>query len=410
MKKGLTTLLAFVFGCAIAFSQESKITDNLTVGAELGFSIPTMKYSSQMYDSYKRSPRFAGTGGVFVDWSINNNWSIRPHLNFVGRGVKMEYSPLYIDYKLKATYFDIRIPVVYSFDINSKFRPYVAAGPSLNFATGGKVHYSEGHKNNQAYDIKLSKGSFRGADFGLYFGAGVDYPITIYGYPFKIGAKLGYNLGFVDTFSKREKNNESTALNTPIYYVDGTRKNRNLSFSVNISIPLKALLGGNKRSRRAQIQKPVAQPIEKMPERKVTVREKECCSLEEMYELILNGQDISRKKVCAFNDIRFDFDKTTIRPESEEYLDMFVTILTKFPTINLSIIGHTDSVGDDSYNMVLSKKRAEAVADYFIKHGIDPSRLNCYGYGARQPLTDNASSEARAMNRRVEFDIIGGAF
>ena len=409
MKKGLITLLAFLSGCFISFAQESKFTDDLTVGAELGFSIPNMAYSSSTFDTYNRSPRFSGMGGVFVDWNFYNNWSIRPHLDFVGRGVKMEYSPLFIDYKLRATYFDIRIPVVYSFNMNSKLRPYVAAGPSLNFATGGKIHYAEGNQGSQSYDIKLSKGNFKGADFGLYFGAGVDYPIQILGYPFKVGAKLGYNLGFVDTFSKSERNNESIALNTPIYNIDGTRKNRNLSFSVNISIPLKSLLGKNSGKKR-QIQKPVAQPIEKVPERKVTVREKECCSLEEMYELILNGQDISRKKVCAFNDIRFDFDKATIRLESEEYLDMFVTILTKFPSIRLSIIGHTDNVGDSGYNMNLSKKRAESVANYFIKHGIDPSRLNCFGYGSRQPLTDNNTSEGRAMNRRVEFDIVGGEF
>jgi OOP family OmpA-OmpF porin len=110
-------------------------------------------------------------------------------------------------------------------------------------------------------------------------------------------------------------------------------------------------------------------------------------------------------KVCAFADIRFDFDKASIRPESEQYLDMFVMILQKFPKMRISIIGHTDNVGNAEYNLQLSKARAESVAAYFKKHGIDASRLTCEGHGHRQPLVDEDTDAARAMNRRVEFDI-----
>lgn len=385
--------------------------NNITVGLFFGPSIPTMRYSDPMFDDYDKRSVFSGMGGLFVDWNFYDNWSVRPHLGFTGRGVNMEYSPLFIDYKLESTYFDFRIPIVYTFDTNSQIRPYVTAGPSFNFATGGKSYYAEGAESKQVYELKLAKSNFRTFDLGIYMGAGFDYPIQINGFPMMIGAEVGYNLGLMDTFAKGEKNNESIAINLPVYNVAGSRKNSNISVAVNVSIPLKNIFGKKKKTKKqTYIPAPVVQVKENVVERKVSVQEKQCCTLDEMYEFILGGEDISMKKICAFSDIRFDFDEATLRPESEEYLDKFVTILTKFPSIHLSIIGHTDNVGDSQYNMQLSKKRAEAVAEYFIENGVDSSRLLCYGYGSRQPLTENSTSEGRAMNRRVEFDILEGTF
>lgn len=410
MRRKFILLFAVILTSFNAFAQDYKWMDDIKVGAEIGFSIPSMRYSSPMYDEYKKSALFSGMGGVFVDWKFYDNFSLRPHLNFVGRGVKMKYEPQFIDYKLKATYFDVRIPVVYTFDLNSKIKPFLAAGPGLNFVAGGKVHYGEGSANRQIYDVKLAKGNFRPLDFGIYLGAGFDYPIQFNGFPLMVGAEIGYNIGLVDSFSKAEKNNQSVAVNTPVYKVDGTRKNGNLSISVNISIPLKNLFGKKKDRRSKPAAAPIVQVKETVPERKVTVQAKQCCSLDEMYELILNGQDISLKKICAFDDIKFDFDKSTIRQESIPYLDKFVAILTKFPTLRLSIIGHTDSIGEDYYNLLLSKRRAESVANYFISNGVSADRLRCYGYGSRQPLTNNSNAQERAINRRVEFDIIEGTF
>lgn len=406
MIRKLILLITLFLGTFNAFAQESDIIDDMKLGFDLGFSIPSMRYSAPMYDQYDKGARFSGMGGLYVDWKFYDNFSVRPHINFVGRGVKMKYEPLMIDYKLKSTYFDLRIPVVYTFNLNNKIKPFFAIGPSLNFVTGGKIHYEEGSTYRQVYDLKLSNGNFKPFDFGLYLGGGFEYPIQFMGLPLMIGAEIGYNIGLVDTFSKSELRNESVAVNTPVYNVAGTRKNGNLSIAVNVSIPLKNIFGKKQKTKQVKVVAPVTYVEQKIVERKVTVQEKECCSLDEMYELILNGQDISMKKVCAFTDINFDFDKATLRPESEEYLDKFLTILHKFPTIQLTIIGHTDNVGDPQYNLVLSKKRAESVAEYFIKHGIAAERLHCYGYGSRQPLVENKSKDARAMNRRVEFDIL----
>ncbi len=406
IKKGLIIIITVALSPFVASAEELKFIDDIKIGAELGISVPNMRYSNQAYDPYKKTPLFSGMGGLFIDWNFYNNWSVRPHLNFVGRGVRMRYQPHFIDYKLKATYFDLRIPVVYSFNLKGKIRPYLAAGPIFNFATGGKIKYASGFLERQAYALKLDKSNFQGFDFGLYVGAGVDYPVRLKGFPMMIGAEIGYNLGFVDTFSKREKSRQSVALNAPVYSISGTRKNSNISIAVNVSIPLKGLFGRKKSKSKRHVAVPVSNVEEKVAERKITVQEKQCCSLEEMYELLLSGKDISTKKICAFTDIRFDFDKATLRKESEEYLEKFIMILHKFPKMQITIIGHTDNVGDSQYNLKLSKERAESVRNYFVQNGIDSNRLRCLGYGDRQPLTDNSTPESRARNRRVEFDII----
>lgn len=384
--------------------------DKISVGANLGFSVPSMIYTGSQYDEYKKSPLFSGIGGLFVDWNFYGNWSFRPHLNFVGRGVNMRYEPLFINYQLRATYFDIRTPIVYSFKTGSGIEPYLSAGPSFNFVTGGRINYVSGAQG-QVYEMRLNRNNFKPFDLGLFFGAGFNYPIVISGFRFNVGAELGYNIGLVDTFSKAEKTGQSKAVNIPQYSIDGRRKNHNMSLSVHISIPLRSIFKKRKKeTRHTTVQAVTEYVAPTVQERKVTVQEKQCCSLEEMYEMILAGEDISLKKICAFSDITFDFDKAVIRNESKAYLDKFVTILLQYPSLKLSIIGHTDNVGDSQYNLQLSRKRAEAVARYFIEHGIESDRLKCYGYGSRQPLTDNSSAEARALNRRVEFDIVEGSF
>jgi OmpA-OmpF porin, OOP family len=74
----------------------------------------------------------------------------------------------------------------------------------------------------------------------------------------------------------------------------------------------------------------------------------------------------------------------------------------------VEVAGHTDSVGDESYNQQLSEKRAQAVKDYLVKGGVGEDRISVIGYGETQPRGDNATVEGRRLNRRVEIRVIGG--
>jgi OOP family OmpA-OmpF porin len=74
--------------------------------------------------------------------------------------------------------------------------------------------------------------------------------------------------------------------------------------------------------------------------------------------------------------------------------------------LKITVNGHTDNVGTADYNLNLSKTRAKAVYDYLIKSGISTFRLNYQYYGLTKPIADNDTEEGRAVNRRVEFEII----
>ncbi len=86
-------------------------------------------------------------------------------------------------------------------------------------------------------------------------------------------------------------------------------------------------------------------------------------------------------------------------------LDNVVASLTKSPGIRLEIAGYTDDRGDPLYNRILSRRRAEAVMIYLVKHGIDARRLTAAGYGSDDPIADNSTEEGRQKNRRVELHI-----
>ena len=112
-------------------------------------------------------------------------------------------------------------------------------------------------------------------------------------------------------------------------------------------------------------------------------------------------------KVTYAADAFFDFDKSVIKPEGKAKLD---DLIGKIKNINLEVIiavGHTDSVGSDTYNQKLSVRRSEAVKAYLVSKGIEKNRVYTEGKGEKQPVADNKTAEGRAKNRRVEIEVVG---
>ena len=97
----------------------------------------------------------------------------------------------------------------------------------------------------------------------------------------------------------------------------------------------------------------------------------------------------------------FDFDSAELRPESITELERVVKFMNDVPFAQVLIQGHTDSVGNDAYNLKLSDRRAKAVFDYLSSRGVDPARVTSEGKGEAEPIADNNTAEGRQENRRV---------
>lgn len=105
-------------------------------------------------------------------------------------------------------------------------------------------------------------------------------------------------------------------------------------------------------------------------------------------------------------DVKFDFDRAVVKPESQADIRNLADFLKAYPQTSTVLEGHTDSVGTDAYNQRLSERRAKAVRDVLVdQYSIDGSRVDSVGYGESRPVADNATEQGRAINRRVEAEV-----
>jgi outer membrane protein OmpA-like peptidoglycan-associated protein len=119
-------------------------------------------------------------------------------------------------------------------------------------------------------------------------------------------------------------------------------------------------------------------------------------------EVIREGEGI----IIRFNEkVLFAYDRSDLNASAKTNLDKLNSILIKYPETNITIIGHTDNKGSDSYNQTLSEARANSVTMYAGLNGVNTARLTPLGKGESDPIAVNDTEEGRASNRRVEFVI-----
>jgi len=116
-------------------------------------------------------------------------------------------------------------------------------------------------------------------------------------------------------------------------------------------------------------------------------------------------QPIELEKSYRINDIYFAFNSFELTPESKVVLDQLIEFLELNPDIYIEIRGHTDAIGNDANNLVLSDNRAKSVYNYLIDSNVSPDRLTYRGFGETMPLATNETEEGRALNRRTCFVI-----
>ena len=133
-----------------------------------------------------------------------------------------------------------------------------------------------------------------------------------------------------------------------------------------------------------------------------------CLSVTDIAEVqVIRLKPIQVKKFVLHN-LFFATDKTDILPSSDAALQELYSLLNDNPDIRIRIIGHTDDIGRDDYNLRLSKGRSESVKREMVKRGIDANRIQTDGRGEQDPIVPNDSDEHRQMNRRVEIEILNG--
>ena len=131
--------------------------------------------------------------------------------------------------------------------------------------------------------------------------------------------------------------------------------------------------------------------------------------LSDGYQEIIKDVELDKievGKAIILNNIFYDYDKATLRPESKAELNRLYDLMTDNPKLKVELGAHTDSDGSDSYNQDLSERRAKSVVDYLIDRGVARERLIAKGYGEKTPVAPNDTPENKQKNRRTELKIL----
>lgn len=419
----ICTALASIVATSVSTAENTQHAGEWHVGIGTGAHFSSMHFSDIDKNLYPdNSSNFSGLFSIFGEYSFGNKrqFSVRPELAFLTRGGHLnnigsnltDYSAAGIEnisYNLKATYFDIRVPIAYTFlSPSSRLRPYVYIAPVLGFVTGGKITGETimTDRSTEGVDYGIGKSNMASTYFAGAIGAGAKYTFDIAGHNFYLGAEVSYQHGFTDTFSSDEKN--GNVANVTRFFgsgnlAEGSRKLSGWELKATLGIPLSAFR--KKQPEPVVIPEPVT-PAYTAPAPAQVAEEPPCYSLDEIIALMNRGESVTGKTICAIDDINFDFGKSVINAESYPYLNKLAATLIR-TNARIEVKGHTDNIGSEEVNLNLSKNRALAVVKYLEKMGVDKSKLSYSYYGMSRPLLPNDSEENRTINRRVEFEILG---
>ena len=163
-----------------------------------------------------------------------------------------------------------------------------------------------------------------------------------------------------------------------------------------------------KAQQQAAVAKQEASQAEQKAEQYRREREQQLAHLKDVLSHIADTRRTVNGLVVTLgnNSIRFDFDKSDIKPQYRETLSRIAGVLMSVEGYAISVYGYTDDTGTADYNLKLSERRAQAVRDYLVESGLDPKIINTKGYGKSDPRVPGDSAAAHATNRRVEIGIV----
>ncbi|PVZ13602.1 MULTISPECIES: OmpA family protein [unclassified Pseudomonas] len=164
--------------------------------------------------------------------------------------------------------------------------------------------------------------------------------------------------------------------------------------------------GGAKKAAPAPVAAPVADACTDADQDGVCDNVDKCPNTPANTAVDADGCPAVAQTVRVELDVKFDFDKAVVKPNSYADIKNLADFMKQYPQTTTTVEGHTDSVGTDAYNQKLSEKRAAAVRNVLVnQYGVQGSRVNSVGYGESRPVADNATEAGRAVNRRVEANV-----
>lgn len=153
-----------------------------------------------------------------------------------------------------------------------------------------------------------------------------------------------------------------------------------------------------------EVPAPVAEPVNVDDDGDGVINERDKCPNTPKGARV-DGNGCVVEQTLVMRDITFEFNSARLTANAQRLMENVVAFLRNDPTARIAISGHTDSVGSDSYNLKLSRARANEVRDYLVGYGIEAGRLQAAGYGESRPVASNDTESGRELNRRVEFKI-----
>ncbi len=422
----LFTFLLFV-GMDVFSQAEEMPKNHWYFGVGGGFRTTSMNYSDlneEMFPDDKNLNSAIFTFFGQYEFGKQNQFAVRSEIAYLKRGGELMGigSKLYdynstgisdIYYRLQSNYFDIRVPLIYQFcKASSKFRPYAYIVPVFGFSTGGNIRFQQnmGTGHYYGYEMDLTKANMAGTYFAGSLGIGLKYQFAAGKNVYFLGLEANYEYGFSNTYSNMEK--DGTAINVvqmpyTAYKIDGNRKFSGFEVKLTLGIPFSVFKKKSANPVVAPPQRVLEQsPVVVQSEKKNIVEEKkDTYTLQEINDLVAQGESVVGMTITAINVINFEFGKSTLKSDSYTYLDEVAEML-KRASVSVLIKGHTDNVGNEVFNQTLSEERALSVVNYLKKRGVDGTKLSYKGYGMSLPLKSNDTEDGRAMNRRVEFEIL----
>lgn len=236
-----TVILFFLIAALQCMGQRDFSTGWVFVGIKGGVNLPTMHYTDKWLSELPQIMKPKPIVGVFVDIPLNSFITFSPELLYVERGMNTiytHYSSYEIQYSIKARYVDARLPFHFGSNVTKSIQPYVVTGVDIGYLLGGNIHLIQPEMPLPELEVKIGNANMNRLYVGAFAGLGVKLFRIVKGQKIHLRIEAAYNMGFVDSFSKMEHDEDAHSVNVNAYNITGKRFPRGLEATVGFTFPI----------------------------------------------------------------------------------------------------------------------------------------------------------------------------